>query len=104
MEFDARHQGAAGFANASALDHVTAVMNWALAIHLGKLKEARLIMDPNNDKSQTSPHYSRDFEVSDPPKKSVNPRTYPRFSWDFKGMDPPAKSSHWTANPGNREV
>ena len=31
-------------------------------------------------------------------------QTYLRFSWDFIGMDPPAKSSHWTTNPGNREV
>jgi hypothetical protein len=54
--------------------------------------------------TQTSPQFSRDFEGSDPPKKIVNPQTYPRFSWDFKRADPPAKSSHWTANPGNREV
>ncbi len=52
MEFDARHQGAAGFANASALDHVAAFTNWALAIHLGKLKEAQFTMDPDNDKLQ----------------------------------------------------
>jgi hypothetical protein len=35
IEFNACHQGAAGFANASALDHVAAFTNWALAIHLG---------------------------------------------------------------------
>jgi hypothetical protein len=52
MEFDAHHQGAAGFANASALDHVAAFTNWALAIQLGKLTEARFTMDPNNDKLQ----------------------------------------------------
>jgi hypothetical protein len=54
--------------------------------------------------TRTSPQFSWDFEVLDPPKKLVNPRTYLRFSWDFKGMDPPAKTSHWTANPGSREV
>ncbi len=52
MEFDARHQGAAGFTNASALDHVVAFTNWALAIHLGQLKEARFTMDPDNDELQ----------------------------------------------------
>jgi hypothetical protein len=31
----------------------------------------------------TSPQFSWDFEVSDPHKKLVNPRTYPQFSWDF---------------------
>ncbi len=52
MGFDARHRGVAGFANLSALDHVAAFTNWALAIHLGKLKEARFTMDPNNGKLQ----------------------------------------------------
>jgi hypothetical protein len=52
MEFDARHQGVAGFANTSALDHVAAFTNWPLAIHLGQLKEARFTMDPNNNKLQ----------------------------------------------------
>jgi hypothetical protein len=52
MEFDARHQGGAGFANASALDYVAAFTNWALAIHLGTLKEARFTMDPDNDELQ----------------------------------------------------
>jgi hypothetical protein len=42
----------AGFANASALDHVAAFTNWALTIHLGQLKEARFTMDPNNNKLQ----------------------------------------------------
>jgi hypothetical protein len=36
----------------SALDHVAAFTNWALAIHLGQLKEARFTMDPNNGKLQ----------------------------------------------------
>jgi hypothetical protein len=58
MEFNACHQGMAGFVNASALDHVAAFTNWALAIHLGQLKEARFTMDPNNDKLQVSSDFS----------------------------------------------
>jgi hypothetical protein len=52
MEFDAHHQGTAGFPNTSALDYVPAFTNWALAIHLGKLKEARFTMDPYNNELQ----------------------------------------------------
>jgi hypothetical protein len=55
IKFDAHHQGAAGFANASALDHVAAFTNWALAIHLGQLKEARFTTDPDNVKLQVFP-------------------------------------------------
>ncbi len=47
-EFDARHRNVAGFANASATDHVQAFTNWALAIHLGRLREARVSLDPDN--------------------------------------------------------
>ncbi len=49
-EFDARHRGAEGFKTTSAKEHVTTFTNWALAIHLGKLKEARLNIDPDNNK------------------------------------------------------
>jgi hypothetical protein len=52
IEFNARHQGTAGFANASASDHVATFTNLALTIHLGQLKEARFTMDPDNDKLQ----------------------------------------------------
>jgi hypothetical protein len=52
MEFDTRHRGAAGFVNTSPLDHVAAFTNWALAIHLGQLKEARFTMDPDNNELQ----------------------------------------------------
>ncbi len=54
--------------------------------------------------TQTSLQLSWDFEVLDLPKKIVNLQTHPRFSWDFKGVDPLVKLSHWTANPGKREV
>jgi hypothetical protein len=33
--------------------------------------------------SWTSPQFSQDFEVSDPPEKLVNPQTYPQF---FSGI------------------
>ena len=36
----------------SALDHVAAFTNWALAIQLGQLKEARFTMDPKNEELQ----------------------------------------------------
>jgi hypothetical protein len=49
IEFNARHQGVADFANLSALDRVAAFTNWALAIHLGQLKKARFTMDPDNN-------------------------------------------------------
>ncbi len=52
IKFNARHQGMAGFAIVSALDHVAAFTNWALAIRLGQLKEARFKMDPNNNELQ----------------------------------------------------
>jgi hypothetical protein len=35
---------------------------------------------PKDFGTQTSLQFSRDFEVSDPPKKLVNPQTYPWFS------------------------
>ncbi len=51
-EFDARHRGAEGSKTTSAKEHVTAFTNWALAIHLGKLKEARFNINPDNDELQ----------------------------------------------------
>jgi hypothetical protein len=33
--------------------------------------------------TRTSPQFSWDFEVSDPPKKLVNPQTYPQY---FSGI------------------
>jgi hypothetical protein len=47
-KFDARHKDVAGFANVSATDHVKAFTNWALAIHLGRLREATVSLDPDN--------------------------------------------------------
>jgi hypothetical protein len=52
IEFDAHHRGPAGFANASATVHANAFANWALAIHLGKLKVARFTIDPDNNELQ----------------------------------------------------
>jgi hypothetical protein len=51
-EFDARHRGVEGFKTTSAKEHVTTFTNWALAIHLGKLKEARFNIDPDNNELQ----------------------------------------------------
>ncbi len=70
MEFDAHHQGAAGFTNASALDHVTAFMNWALTIHLGKLKEARFTMDPDNNELQVFSDF-RHAKCTLPPLRTI---------------------------------
>ncbi len=47
-KFDAGHRNVAGFANASATDHVQAFTNWALAIYLRRLREARVSLDPDN--------------------------------------------------------
>jgi hypothetical protein len=52
IEFDAHHCVAAGFANASVTVHANAFVNWAFAIHLGKLKEARFTIDPDNNELQ----------------------------------------------------
>jgi hypothetical protein len=57
IEFEAHHHVAVGFANASATVHANAFANWALAIHLGKLKEARFTINPKNNELQ-------DFAVS----------------------------------------
>jgi hypothetical protein len=51
IEFDA-HCGVVGFANAFATVHANAFANWALAIHLGKLKEARFTINPDNNELQ----------------------------------------------------
>jgi hypothetical protein len=52
-EFDAHHRGMEGFKSTSAKKHVIAFTNWALAIHLGKLKEARVNINPNNNELQS---------------------------------------------------
>jgi hypothetical protein len=52
-EFDACHRGVEGFERTSAKKHVIAFTNWALAIHLGKLKEARVNINPNNNELQS---------------------------------------------------
>jgi hypothetical protein len=52
IEFDAHHCGAAGFANVSATVHANAFANRALSIHLGKLKEARFTINPDNNELQ----------------------------------------------------
>jgi hypothetical protein len=51
-KFDACHKDVAGFADVSAADRVKAFTNWALAIHLGRLREARVSLDPDNCKLQ----------------------------------------------------
>jgi hypothetical protein len=56
IEFDTHHRGAVGFANASTTVHANAFANWALTIHLGKLKEARFTIDPKNDELQDFHH------------------------------------------------
>jgi hypothetical protein len=53
VDFDNRHQGVAGFGNASAIDHAKAFANWAFALHLGKLNEVRYTIDPDNDELRT---------------------------------------------------
>jgi hypothetical protein len=50
--FDGRHLGAAGFADASAMEHVNAFTNWALAMDLGKLVKAIVTIDPDNNELQ----------------------------------------------------
>jgi hypothetical protein len=52
IEFDAHHRSPAGFANAFATVHANAIVNWALTAHLGKLKEARFTINPDNDELQ----------------------------------------------------
>jgi hypothetical protein len=52
-EFDTRHRGVEGFKSTSAKEHVITFTNWALAIHLGKLKEARVNINPNNNELQS---------------------------------------------------
>ncbi len=47
-EFDARHKDVARFTDVSAADHVKAFTNWALGIHLGRLREARVSLDQDN--------------------------------------------------------
>ncbi len=47
-EFDARHRDVAGFKGILAADHVKAFTNWALALNLGRLREARVTPDPDN--------------------------------------------------------
>jgi hypothetical protein len=84
MEFDARHQGAAGFANASALDHVAAFTYWALAIHLGKLKEARFAMNPTTTTS------SKSSQISGMPNASC------RHSEQLEIQEPPARQVIWS--------
>jgi hypothetical protein len=42
----------AGFPNASASNHVAAFANWAHAIHLGQLKEAKFNMGPDYNELQ----------------------------------------------------
>ena len=53
VDFDNRHQGVAGFGNVSAIDHAKAFANWAFALHLEKLNEARYTIDPDNDELRT---------------------------------------------------
>jgi hypothetical protein len=52
IEFDAHHCGMAGFANTSATVHANAFANWSLLIRLGKLKEARFTINPDNNELQ----------------------------------------------------
>jgi hypothetical protein len=47
-EFDARHWDVAGFEGVLAADHVKAFTNWAIALNLGRLREARVTPDPDN--------------------------------------------------------
>jgi hypothetical protein len=51
-KFNTRHRDVAEFADVSAADHVKAFTNWALAIHLRRLREARVSLDPDNCKLQ----------------------------------------------------
>ena len=53
VDFDNRHQGAAGLGNTSAINHAIAFANWAFALRMGKLNEVRYTIDPNDDELQT---------------------------------------------------
>jgi hypothetical protein len=47
-KFDACHRDVAGFEGVLAADHVKAFTNWAIALNLGRLREARVTPDPDN--------------------------------------------------------
>jgi hypothetical protein len=47
-KFDARHRDVARFEGVLAADHVKAFTNWAIALNLGRLREARVIPDSDN--------------------------------------------------------
>jgi hypothetical protein len=55
-KFDARHRDVAEFEGVLAADHVKAFTNWAIALNLGRLREARVTPDPDNCALQAWAH------------------------------------------------